>query len=122
MTKINQKILKKLEKEKKILEKELKKFAQKDKNVPYDWDTKFPSFNSGSGGQMLEDEASEVEEYVTRLPQEYNLELRLRDINLALEKLKKGTYGVCEKCGKKIAKERLKISPEARFCLNCAKK
>ncbi|PIQ06667.1 MAG: hypothetical protein COW72_01735, partial [Candidatus Nealsonbacteria bacterium CG18_big_fil_WC_8_21_14_2_50_37_10] len=26
-----------------------------------------------------------------------------------------------EKCGKEIDEKRLKISPEARFCLNCKK-
>jgi len=40
---------------------------------------------------------------------------------LALEKIEKGRYGNCEKCGKEIDEKRLKISPEARFCLNCKK-
>jgi len=40
---------------------------------------------------------------------------------LALEKIKKGKYGVCESCGKKISQKRLKISPEARLCLKCRK-
>jgi len=111
-----------LEKQKAIIEKELEKFAQKDKNKQDDWDTRFPKFNSDSNVQALEDEASEVEEYITLLPQERNLEARLRDINLSLEKLKKGKYGKCEKCGQPISKQRLKIYPEARFCLKCAPK
>ena len=114
------KLEEKLKKKKISLEQELQKFAQKDKILKDDWDTKFPKFNGGSGGQMMEDEAQEVEEYTTKLPLEYNLELHLRDINLALEKIKKGNYGVCEKCGKKIKKERLLVCPEARFCGKCA--
>ncbi len=110
-----------LEVEKKTIEKELKEFAQKDKNLKNDWDTKFPRFNEGNGGQTMEDEAGEVEEYVSKLPIEYSLETRLRDVNLALEKIKSGKYGKCEKCGKSIPKERLKICPEARFCLKCKK-
>jgi RNA polymerase-binding transcription factor DksA len=43
----------------------------------------------------------------------------LRDINLALEKIKKGNYGICEKCGKEIEIDRLEAIPEARFCKNC---
>jgi len=39
-----------------------------------------------------------------------------------LEKIKKGKYGICEKCGKKIPEERLKAFPEARFCMKCEKK
>lgn len=113
------KIKKELEREKSAIEKELESFAKRDKKLKGDWDTKFPEFNGGSGGQSLEDAAEEVEEYLTRLPIEYNLETRLRDINLTLEKIKKGGYGKCERCGKKIAKERLKVYPEARFCLKC---
>lgn len=112
---------KKLEKEKKSIEAELQKFAKKDEKLKGDWDTKFPKFNGGSGSQLLEDAADEVEEYATMLPIEYSLETRLKEIDLALEKIKKGKYGKCEKCGKDIPEERLKVCPEARFCLKCKK-
>lgn len=112
----------KLEKERKILEEQLQSFAKEDPHLKGDWDTRFPKHNGGIGGQLLEDAADEVEEYVTRLPIEHNLELRLRDINLALEKIDKGNYGKCENCGKKIDEKRLAICPEAKFCLNCRKK
>jgi DnaK suppressor protein len=108
----------KLEEKKESLEKQLASFAKKDKNVKGDWDTKFPEYNDG----QLEEAASEVEEYSTNLPIEFSLETRLRDINSALEKIKKGKYGICERCGKKISEERLKAFPEARFCLKCEKK
>jgi DnaK suppressor protein len=55
------------------------------------------------------------------LPIEYSLELKLKDVNLALEKMKKGTYGICEKCQKRIKEERLKIYPVVQYCLNCKK-
>lgn len=113
------KLKEKLEKEKISLEKELEKFARKDKNLEGDWDTKYPRFNGGVGSQVLETAADEVEEFATLLPLEYNLELKLKEINLALEKIKKGIYGRCEKCGKKIALTRLKIFPEARTCRKC---
>lgn len=113
------KIKERLEAERKTIEEELRRFAKEDKKLKGDWDTEFPKFDSGAGGQMLEDEAGEVEEYVTKLPIEYSLEIRLRDINLALEKMKTGGYGKCEKCGKSIPKERLKVCPEARTCTKC---
>jgi DnaK suppressor protein len=50
------------------------------------------------------------------------MELRLVDVNSALEKIKKGTYGKCENCGKDIDIERLKVYPEAKFCVKCEKK
>ena len=117
----------KLEKEKIALEEQLSTFAKKDPHLKGDWDTKFPDFNGEFGGAALEQAANEVEEYDARLPVEFAFELRLRDINLALEKIKKAakgrcSYGKCEKCGKKIKKERLKIYPEARLCMKCQKK
>lgn len=125
MAKISKKTLGKikleLEKEKKSLEEELKKFAEKDKKLEGDWDTRFPHFNGGEvGSAALEKAADEIEEYSTLLPIEYALETRLRNINLALKKIKKGRYGICEKCGEEIEERRLKISPEARLCLKCA--
>lgn len=109
------KIKEKLEKDKAAIENELKKFAKKDNNLPGDWNTRFPKLN----GSNLEEAADEVEEYGNLLPQEYNLELRLQNINSALEKIKKGGYGICEKCRREIPIERLKISPEARDCNKC---
>jgi len=109
-----------LERNKEEIEKNLKTFAQKDKKLKGDWDTKFPKWGEGgSGGAALESGADQVEQYGNLLPVEYNLETQLKDINLALDKIAKGTYGKCEKCGKEIDEERLKAHPAARFCLKC---
>ncbi len=43
------------------------------------------------------------------------LERRLDDIQIALEKIEKGTYGVCEKTNEPIPQARLELVPEARF-------
>jgi len=43
----------------------------------------------------------------------------LNEIDNALKKLDKGTYGLCEKCGKEIDIERLEIIPSTRYCVNC---
>lgn len=122
---INKKLLlnlkERLEKEKKELEEELKRFAKKDERLEHDWDTRFPHFDGESGEAILEKGADEVEEYSTLLPIEYSLELKLREVNLALERIKKGKYGICEKCGRRIPIERLKACPEASFCLKCRK-
>ncbi len=121
---INKKLIgelkKVLEKEKVVAEEQLKKIAKKDEKLPGDWNTVFPKYDGGeSGGAALEKAADEVEAYSTLLPIEYSLELRLKNIDSALEKIKKGKYGRCEKCQKQIPIARLKASPEAPFCLNC---
>lgn len=46
-------------------------------------------------------------------------ERRLEEINAALRAATLGTYGICERCGKTIDPERLKIFPEARLCVSC---
>lgn len=117
-TLLNQ-LKKKLEKEKENIEKELSKFAKEDKNLKGDWDTKFPSFDKETGGSSLERAADEVEEYESLLPVEFSLEKKLQDTNLALEKIKKGTYGICEKCKKPISTQRLKVFPAAKTCRKC---
>jgi len=108
----------KLETEKLSLEKELESFAKKDDSPKGDWETKYPNRENGN----MEEEADEVQEYGNLLPVEYSLEIKLKDVNSALEKIKNGNYGVCEKCGKAIEKERLLACPEARTCLKDSQK
>jgi len=43
----------------------------------------------------------------------------LREIDSALEKLKEGTFGICEMCTKPIGIRRLKVMPSARLCIKC---
>jgi DnaK suppressor protein len=117
-----QKIKKKLEEERVLIEKELKNFSKEDSKLKGNWDTLFPYFDGEIGSAQLEKAAEEVEEYEAKLPVEYALELRLKNINLALKKLKKGKYGICEKCKKFVSLRRLKICPEARLCMDCQKK
>lgn len=105
----------KLEKEKEKIREQLKTFAREDKKPKGDWDTRYPKFDSGK----LEEEADEVGEYERLLSIEYNFELRLKNIERALEKIKKGKYGICEKCDKNISTKRLKVCPEARICRKC---
>jgi DnaK suppressor protein len=43
----------------------------------------------------------------------------LNEIELALDKIKKGTYGTCEMCEEPIGIERLEVKNFARFCITC---
>lgn len=108
----------KLEAEKISVESELETFAKKDDVPKGDWETKYPNRENGN----MEEEADEVQEYGNLLPIEYSLEIKLKNINSALEKISAETYGICEKCEKKISEERLQACPEARTCLHCNQK
>lgn len=111
-------IKEKLEAGRNSLQKELESFAKKDDVPKGDWETKYPNRENGS----MEEEADEMQEYDNLLSLEHSLELKLRDVNRALEKIAEGKYGICEKCGKEIGGERLKACPEARTCLRCGEK
>jgi RNA polymerase-binding transcription factor DksA len=113
--KLIEELNKKLETNRNSIKKELESFASEDPNLKHNWDTRYPNREDGD----KDEEADEVQEYDNKLSLEYSLELKLKDVNIALEKIKSGTYGVCEKCGKKIEEERLLACPEAKTCLKC---
>src|SRR5436309_1384339 len=51
-----------------------------------------------------------------------NDEQVLEETAAALERIERGTFGVCENCNKEIGRERLQAVPYARYCINCARK
>jgi DnaK suppressor protein len=73
----------------------------------------------GSPFGKREEEATETLELEKRLALENRIRQEMSDIEHALEKFEKGTYGLCENCGKPIALERLEVLPQAAYCVNC---
>jgi DnaK suppressor protein len=51
-----------------------------------------------------------------------NASASLEQIEKAIEKIDKGTYGTCEDCGLPISEERLKALPFAIQCIECRRK
>jgi RNA polymerase-binding transcription factor len=47
------------------------------------------------------------------------LEYKREGIHAALRAIEKGTYGLCERCGKEISVERLEVKPDATLCVQC---
>ncbi len=47
------------------------------------------------------------------------MEAKLADVEHALKVIEAGQYGVCERCGMEIPKERLEVKPEATLCIKC---
>ena len=50
-----------------------------------------------------------------------NVQDLLEKSSKALAKIAKGSYGICEGCGKPISPERLKALPHALLCIECKK-
>lgn len=53
---------------------------------------------------------------------EHQLKNARTSIITALSKIKKGTYGKCEKCDKQIEVGRLMVMPTAQYCIPCSQK
>lgn len=105
----------KLEKELKTLEMELKTVGHKNPDNPADWEATSNDVDTESSD--LIDSADNIENYELNTAILKPLEIQYNDVKLALEKIKKGTYGVCEICNKSIEKERLEANPSAKTCL-----
>jgi RNA polymerase-binding protein DksA len=50
-----------------------------------------------------------------------NEEHMLEDVEAALERMEKGLFGVCENCGRRIARQRLDAIPYTPWCIDCAR-
>lgn len=50
-----------------------------------------------------------------------NTKILLMKVNHALDKIKEGSYGICERCGKPIKEERLEAVPYTTLCIECKK-
>jgi RNA polymerase-binding transcription factor DksA len=86
---------------------------------------KNPTSESGDISSMpihMADVGSDVFEHDLNLNLVENEGVELEDIEEALEKIKKGAFGMCEGCRRPIGKDRLKAIPYTRLCIQCKQK
>ena len=76
----------------------------------------------GSPFGKREEEATESFELEKRLALEKQIKDHLSELEHALSKFEKGTYGLCDICGQPIAKDRLEALPQASLCVDCKAK
>ena len=110
----------KLEEEKKLLEDELSDLGRVDKTG--DWEATPEDEMNTQEVQDDGDMAERAEDYEERSIKLNLLELRLSDINEAIEKIEGDNYGVCENCKKEIERDRLEVNPAALTCKKCMDK
>ncbi|HVU06513.1 MAG TPA: hypothetical protein VHE10_01860 [Candidatus Paceibacterota bacterium] len=106
---------KKLEKELSTLEAELKSVGRKNPDNPKDWEPGAKDVDIEVSD--LADTADNIENYELNTAILKPLEIQYNDVKLALDKISKGTYGLCETDGKPIERERLEANPSSRTCL-----
>lgn len=106
----------KLEKEKALLEGELRRLGARNPANPSDWvPAKAP--DESEFGADRNDNADIIEDMHEDSASMNELEEQLNNVLLSLEKIEKGTYGLCEVSGEPIEKERLEANPSARTCV-----
>ncbi len=110
-------ITKKLFDEKKRLEAELALFTQRNVHNRDDYSAKFPDI-----GTKDDENAAEVSMYSDNLTLERTMEGDLKDVNKALARIEKGTYGTCRYCEAEIPLARLLIRPVSASCVACKEK
>ena len=107
-----------LEKERGLLTGELKTIATPDPNLKDDWNVKHEEWgeNQITSEEELEsgESVNESDEDLKNKALSDHLELRLKEVNDALERIDGETYGICEVCQKEIPIERLKANPAAK--------
>src|SRR3954471_7743705 len=80
-----------------------------------------PERGSGiSFGKRVGDGTTEAVRRLTEVGVGNSLASSQARVLRALDKLDEGTYGTCDNCHRPIAAARLKFSPEAVLCIDCA--
>lgn len=112
-TKDLERFKKRLLDEKALLERDLAKIGKKDAEQPGGWESTAGSMEVDPADENeVADKLEEMEENSGIVT---NLESQLAEVNAALDRIEKGTYGIDEKTGKPIDVKRLEANPSARF-------
>ena len=106
---------KKLEKEKALLEEELKTVGHRNPEVNGGWEASPENIDTDSADEN--EVADKIEGFEENMGIVAKLDGQLGEVIAALDKITKGTYGVCEVSAEPIEKERLEANPAARTCL-----
>lgn len=83
---------------------------------------KAPERGSGiSFGKRIGDGTAEAEARRNEIGIGNSLLVTDERIERALAKIKEGSYGMCDSCGRQIAPARLEVAPESVVCIDCAR-
>lgn len=108
-----------LEAERKKLLEELATVAVKDPTNPNGWEAMENDLDADSADDN--ETADEMEELGENEAILGKLAPQLKQVEQALEKIKKGTYGKCDVCSVEIPEERLLANPASLTCIKHTK-
>src|ERR1700756_2581798 len=67
---------------------------------------------------QLQERKDRLQKAIALAPQQAALAGLLREVDSALERMDKGSYGLCETCHDPVEKDRLLADPLVRYCLD----
>lgn len=92
----------------------LDEISKVDDHEADDRTAKFPEY-----GDKPDENAQEISDFSTTFATQSLLEKSLKDIESALDRIDKGTYGICKYCQNPIGEKRLLARPTAGACISC---
>ncbi len=103
------------------LEKQREEFTREAEEIE---ESAFNTSQSEMSGEVsFDEEYADAGSYTFEREKEMSIGNNVRDllekVNHALAAIDRGTYGICENCGKPIAKARLLALPYSTMCLSC---
>jgi RNA polymerase-binding transcription factor DksA len=103
-----------LEKEKVLLETELKSVGKKNPDNPKEWDAVPDSMDIWRGDDNeVADSIESLEENTAILK---DLEIRYNSVKDALKRIADEKYGICKVCKEQIEEEKLEANPASETC------
>src|SRR3989344_7061091 len=99
----------KLEEEKKLVETELEKVGRRNSDNPTDWEATPADRDTSQADDNTV--ADGIEGYEENIAIVNTLETRYQNIKDALERIERGTYGICRIGAEAIETERLEANP-----------
>lgn len=101
---------------------------QKREEILKEGKSEIKKYISGEKKQLVETVMDDGDLSVVDLAEDISLKQlsthrdTLIKIDVAIQKINDGTYGICEECGDEVSEERLKIMPFAIYCRDCQEK
>jgi DnaK suppressor protein len=100
--------------QKKQISEDLQDVSKLDNHEADNMGAQYPEY-----GDKPDENAQEISDFSTTVATQKILEKSLEDINKALDRIEKGTYGICKYCNQLINEKRLIARPTAGACVAC---
>jgi RNA polymerase-binding protein DksA len=101
---------------------DLQSLRQAEQEIAFTGDQREETGEASTVGQHPADVADFTYQRELQQTTQQFLEREAAQVDAALRAREKGTYGICQECGRAIPRERLEARPEATLCVDCQRR